>query len=191
MGKEAILEKIQTDAKLRADAMVSEANAKADEILAEAAEKCKIYFENSKNEIHNLKIDIEKRSQTVAELDAKKLLLKAKTQVVNDTFALALEKLKNLPEESYKKLILGMLEAVEDGDTVTISKREKGIITKDVVNQIAKEKGIKLKLNAKLGDFDGGIVLSGGGIDKNLTLEVELALLRDLIEADIAKELLD
>ncbi len=191
MGKEAILEKIQQDAKLRADAMLSEANAKADDILADAAEKCKIYFENSRNEIDTLKKDIETRSATVAELDAKKLLLKAKTQVVNSTFDLALEKLKNLPEKSYKKLILGMLNTAEDGDVVTVSKREKGVVTKAVVDEVAKAKGIKLKLNSETGDFDGGIVLSGGGVDKNLTLEVEIAILRDLIEAETAKELLN
>ena len=34
--------------------------------------------------------------------------------------------------------------------------------------------------------FSGGVILSGGGVDKNLTLEVEVGLLREETESEIA-----
>lgn len=82
-----------------------------------------------------------------------------------------------------------MLKFAEDGDKVTVSAREKGIVTKKMVDDAAKAKGAKLALDSEYGDFDGGVLLTGNGIDKNFTFEVEFALLRDATEAKIAKEL--
>ena len=55
--------------------------------------------------------------------------------------------------------------------------------------KFAKEKGISLTLADKLGDFDGGIVLSENGVDKNFTFDVEVALLKEQTEANVAKEI--
>ncbi|MEG1662797.1 MAG: V-type ATP synthase subunit E family protein [Clostridia bacterium] len=191
MSKEAIIDKILTDAEARANAMVTEAELRADEIISAAAEQCKTYLYESKNTLENAVKDIEKRGKTVAELDAKKIMLGAKSKVLDEAFALALNKAKKLDKESYKTLILGMLKQAEDGDLVTISKRESGIITKKVVADEATKRGIKLTLNDELGDFDGGIILSNHGVYKNYTLEVEFSVLRDTMEAEVAKELLN
>lgn len=82
-----------------------------------------------------------------------------------------------------------MLENAKDGDVVTISKREKDIVTKESLAEFAKKKGIKLTLAEQFGDFDGGIVLGGNGVDKNFTFEVEVALLKEQTEAKTAKEI--
>ena len=76
-----------------------------------------------------------------------------------------------------------MLESAQDGDVITISEREKGIVTEASIKELATKKKIKLTLNKELGDFDGGIILSNNGIDKNMTLEVEIASIRDEYEA--------
>lgn len=189
MGKEAIIDKIVSDAELRANAMTGEAQAKAGDILAEAASQCKIYYDQSRADIDRLKKDAAARGETVAELDAKKLMLNAKAEILNKVFARALEKARSLDKATYKKLISGMLSEAQDGDTVTVSERESGIVTEKFIAEFAQKRGIKLKLSKEKGSFDGGIVLSGGGVDKNLTLEVEIALLRDACEAEIAKEM--
>ena len=44
MSKEAIIDKILSDARLKADAIIGEANNKADEIIADTAEACKGYI---------------------------------------------------------------------------------------------------------------------------------------------------
>lgn len=189
MSKEAIIDKILSDASSRAEAMVGEAYAKADAILAQTAEQCKTYLAQSKSETDKLIVDIANRSATVAELDAKKLQLAAKSQILDKVFARALEKARNLDKKRYSKLILGMLAQSEDGDIVTISDREKDIITDKVVKAEAEKRGIKLSLAKQKGDFDGGVIFSGKGVDKNFTLEVELSILRDAMETQIAKEI--
>ncbi len=189
MSKEAIIDKILSDARIKADAIIGEANEKADSIIAQAAEVCKAYIYNSKSETDAKALDIETRSKTVAELDAKKLQLAAKTQIINMVFDRALDKLRNLDTERYRALVFAMLENAVDGDTVVISQREKDIVTKDALNEFAKQRGIKLKLADEFGNFDGGIVIKSRGVDKNFTFEVEIQLLKEELETQVAKEM--
>lgn len=189
MSKEAIVEKIISDAHLKADSIVAEANAKADEIISAAAEECKEYMYSFKSETDKMIFDVDARTKTVAELDARKLTLAAKTKVLDVVYERTLENLRNLDKEAYSALVFGMLENAKDGDVVTISKREKDIVTKESLAEFAKKKGIKLILAEQFGDFDGGIVLGGNGVDKNFTFEVEVALLKEQTEAKTAKEI--
>jgi len=189
MSKQAIIDKIISDAQLKADAIVGDAKNKADEIIAETAEVCKGYIYNSKADTDRAVFDLEARSKTVAELDAKKLQLSAKAQILDMIFARTLDKLKNLDKERYTALIFAMLQNAEDGDQVVISQREKDIVTKQSLEKFAKERGISLTLCDELGDFDGGIVIKSNGVDKNFTLEVETQLLKEELETQIAKEI--
>ena len=189
MSKEAIVEKIISDAHLKADSIVAEANAKADEIISAAAEECKEDMYSFKSETDKMIFDVDARTKTVAELDARKLTLAAKTKVLDVVYERTLENLRNLDKEAYSALVFGMLENAKDGDVVTISKREKDIVTKESLAEFAKKKGIKLTLAEQFGDFDGGIVLGGNGVDKNFTFEVEVALLKEQTEAKTAKEI--
>ena len=189
MSKEAIIDKILSDANLKGDAIIGEANGKADEIISLAAKQCKDYLYQSKTEIDRLTLEIDERSRSVAELDARKLLLAAKTHVLDDVYAKTLEKLRNLDKEQYGALIFAMLENAKDGDVVIISKREKDIVTKQSLADFAKKKGIKLTLADKFGDFDGGVIISENGVDNNFTLDVEVSILREQTETKIAKEI--
>ena len=178
MSKEAIIDKILSDANLKGDAIIGEANEKANEIISLAANQCKDYLYKSKTEIDRLTLEIDERSRSVAELDARKLLLAAKAQVLDSVYAKTLEKLRNLDKEQYSALIFSMLENAKDGDVVTVSEREKDIVTKESLADFAKKKGISLTLADKFGDFDGGVIIS-----------VEVALLREQTETKIAKEI--
>ncbi len=189
MSKEAIIDKILSDANLKGDAIIGEANEKANEIISLAANQCKDYLYKSKTEIDRLTLEIDERSRSVAELDARKLLLAAKAQVLDSVYAKTLEKLRNLDKEQYSALIFSMLENAKDGDVVTVSEREKDIVTKESLADFAKKKGISLTLANKFGDFDGGVIISENGVDNNFTLEVEVALLREQTETKIAKEI--
>lgn len=189
MSKEAIIDKILSDANLKGDAIIGEANEKANEIISLAANQCKDYLYKSKTEIDRLTLEIDERSRSVAELDARKLLLAAKAQVLDSVYAKTLEKLRNLDKEQYSALIFSMLENAKDGDVVTVSEREKDIVTKESLADFAKKKGISLTLADKFGDFDGGVIISENGVDNNFTFEVEVALLREQTETKIAKEI--
>ena len=190
MGKESIVEKILSDANTRANSFVREQNDKADEILADAAQACKSYIYNFKSETDKMVADIEARSKTVAELDARKLMLAAKTVLLNSVFSRAVEKLATLDGDTLKRLLIGMLEVAEDGDVITLGRRQKDCLNAYDIAEFSVKKGIRLTLSESCGDFDG-MILSGHGVDKNLTFGVEVASLREDLETQIAKELFD
>ncbi|MCM1306205.1 MAG: V-type ATP synthase subunit E family protein [Bacteroides sp.] len=189
MSKESIVQKIISDAKTRANSFVQEQKAKADDILAEAAQYCKSYIFRYKAETDKMVADIEARSKTVAELDAKKIMLAAKTKLLDGVYSRATEKLAALNGDTLRRLLLSMLGAVaEDGDAVTLGKGQKDLISASDVAGVGAVKGISLTLSDEYGDFDG-MILRGKGVDKNLTFDVEIALLREETEMQIAKEL--
>jgi len=55
--------------------------------------------------------------------------------------------------------------------------------------EFLKQRGIKLTLADEFGNFDGGIVIKSRGVDKNFTFEVEIQLLKEELETQVAKEI--
>ena len=191
MSKESIVEKIASDAKARANSFVREQNEKAKEILADASQQCKSYIYTFKAETDTMVADIESRSRTVAELDSKKIMLSAKTRLLDGVFSRAVEKLASLDRDTQHRLLVAMLnEYAEDGDVITLGRGQRDCLSPYDVSQIAEGKGIALRLSEISGDFDG-MILSGNGVDKNLNYGVEISLLREDLETQIAKELFD
>jgi V/A-type H+-transporting ATPase subunit E len=189
MGKQAILDKIYSEAKHRADAMVGEAHAKAYSILTECDTQCRSYAQTAAAEAAAVAAEIAANARTVAELDAKKLMLDAKSKLLGRVYSLALQKITALDDKTYERLIAVLLEKAEDGDTVTVSERERAFVSPEYIEKLAREKGIKLTLDKSCGDFYGGVVLSNNKVDKNLSLEVEMSLLRESREAETARKL--
>ncbi len=191
MSKQAIIDTIIADGAQRAENALADARKRAEAIAEQAQNECGILRENNAREAQIAVEEIARRSETVAELDAKKLVLKAKSDILDNVYSVALDKLKKLDAKTYEALIWGMLENAEDGDTVTVSKRESKIVTKKKLGDFAAKRGITLNFGGVSEEFDGGVMLSGGGVDKNLTLDVEIALVRDETEARIAHALFD
>lgn len=189
MSQQAIIDKIISETEEQAAVMLAEAREKA-AAITDAAEKERARALDAVHAgIERASREISERARTVAELDARKLLLSAKAALLDDVYAKALCKVRNMGKAEYKKLAAAMLENAQNGDVVTVSPREKGIVTKKLVADVAKEKGISLSLADGCGDFDGGMVLSGAGVDKNMSFEVEFALLREETEAETARKL--
>lgn len=186
---EAITSKIIEDAKLIAASTLEEGRAKAGEILADAKNQADIYIQKNRSEIAELKKEVLRRRISVANLEAKKLGLRAKKEILDSVFTRASEKILKLDKGGYLKIIEGMLAEAQDGDTVIIPEKDKKIITKAFIEGYAKKRGIKLTLSDSYADIKGGIILSSGSVDKNLSLEVEMGALREELESEVAQKL--
>ena len=189
MSKQALREKIISDATSKAEQILSEQREKADAILSAAQSESDKNSELAMKELEVQKSDIIARAKTVAELDARKLMLAAKRELINRVFDRALEKLMQLDDKSMKSLLLSMLSGAEDGDVVLLNARGKSLLTEKDIAAYAKSRGIKLSLCENAGNFRGGLQLIGNGVSKNFTFEVELSLLRERSESDIAKQI--
>lgn len=190
MSKEAIIKKILDDANAKAEQIAAESRTKAEEISDAARRECEAQLVAAREELEKQSDETLSRAQTVAELDAKRLLLDARLNIIDRVFARALEKLVDLDDKAMKELLLCMLaEAAEDGDEVLLNARGRALLSEDDIKAFAKKRKISLLLIPADGDFSGGLLLRQEGVDKNLTFEDELALLRDRKEAEIAKQI--
>lgn len=187
-GKEEIIAKIIKDAQKIAKSTHDEGVIKAQEIIDIAENDARIYRARHRAESQKERDDILRRKITVANLEAKKIMLSAKQQIIGQIFEQSVDIIRK-EEKAYKKMLKGMLQFADNGDVLTISKHDKAIFTKDFIDSALKDKGIKVTLNKKLAQFSGGIILSNEHSNKNFTLETELALLRNEIEPQIAQML--
>ena len=187
-GQQKIIDKILSDATHDAGEMLSEALKKAEALVAAKQAEADAEYDLSVEEARKAGEEVVRRRLTVADLEVKKLLLSAKKQAVDEAFEESLKKLLALPKEEYAALVGSMIaSAADDGDVVVISENDKNVLTKAVFDKISAKIGKKLTLSDTFGNFKGGVMLLGKGVDKNLTFESELALLRDEVVPEVAK----
>lgn len=186
-GKDAIIEKIISEGKAQAERIIEDAENKADLIIRDAKAEANEYKSREISVANNSEPIIMKRKVTVANLEVRKIILSSKQKVIDEAFTEAKKNISELSEEQYKALIMSMLKSeAKDGDTVIAASKDKKIINTAFINDAAKKLNLKLKLSETYGDFLGGIILSSGIYDKNLTINVELNMLRDEIEPEVA-----
>ena len=183
-GKDAIIEKIKSDAREIAVSTSEEASRRGMEIIRQAQENAKLYHEKHMEESAAERDEILQRKTTVANLEVKKMLLAAKQELLSESFSAAATLIRS--DARYPDMLLGMLSKASDGDAVTFAEADKDLVTKEWFENAVQKIGKKITMNTAFGSFLGGIVLSSGGSDKNLTLEVELAGVRDGYEPEIA-----
>lgn len=187
-GQQKIIDKILSDATHDAGEMLSEALKKAEALVAAKQAEADAEYDISVEEARKAGEEVVRRRLTVADLEVKKLLLSAKKQAVDEAFEESLKKLLALPKEEYTALVESMIaSAADDGDVVVISENDKNVLIKAFFDKISAKIGKKLTLSDTFGNFRGGVMLLGKGVDKNLTFESELALLRDEVEPEVAK----
>jgi V/A-type H+-transporting ATPase subunit E len=165
--KEVISRKIIEDASSQAENILLKANQKAEQIVADA----KAQSEEEISKVKNLAtLDGEmliQRRQTIAKLDAKKIVLCGKQDIIDGVFEVVKEKLIGMPKEAYLSFVTKQIEEhASNGDCVLICKSAP-ISCEDILSLgVAKAKN----LTAQLGEnFGGGIKLLGSKTDIDLS----------------------
>ena len=187
MSKEAILERIISDAHAAADATVAEAEGRAAEIIAEAEARAARDRQGTSAIIAERSKAIADGKAAAARLDAAKVMLAAKRGVIDAVYARALEKLKALPQKDAVRLAEGLLLSyAEDGDELVFATN---FAYKAQVLKLAVVAEKNLKNSGKTADIDGGFILIGKNSDKDLSYGALLALDREERQAEIAAKL--
>ncbi|MEG1608315.1 MAG: V-type ATP synthase subunit E family protein [Clostridia bacterium] len=183
-NKEAIIDKIITDANNKAGEILSIAEAKKKEIVDKANSDAKVIFDANVGKGKVAAEEILKRKSVVAKLDNKKNLLARKKDMVAKVFEDAINAF--VGEKDYLDIVSAMIaQSAEDGDEVAICKIDKDKITAAFVEKVAKKCGKKITLSKNFVDIQGGVVLVGKHCDKNLSLDLEFATLREKIESEV------
>lgn len=184
-GKEAIIEKILSDARAIVNSTLEEANIFCTDEISVAQNDVKVYREKNMAESYLEREEIIRRKITVANLEVKKLVLQAKQELIGVAFTQAVDAIKN-DTVSYQKLVERMINMANDGDIVTFSQLDKDLFDEKWLKAHTNK---NVKINKDYGTFCGGVILEGKGSDKNMTLEVELDSVRNNHEPEIAATL--
>lgn len=183
-NRDAIIDKILTDANNRAEEILSTATAKQKEILDKANEEAQSIFDQNNGREQELADDILKRRAVVVKLDNKKNLLTHKKILIDNVFEQA--KTNFVREKGYLDIVSKMIaKYCEDGDKVAICKNDKDKITDEIIEKIAKKCGKKISLSKTHVEISGGVILVGKSCDKNLSLDLEFDTLRGQIESEV------
>ena len=187
-GTEKIIAHIEADAK-----------AKANEILAEAEQKCaeiKKQYEEQASELYSRKIregvkacqDLEEGALRISRMEAKKGILAAKQDMVAKSFNLASERINSLPENDYIAFLVKLAkDAGGKGDEeIILNAKDRSSIGQKLLQALNAE-GVHMSLAEETRDITGGLILRSGAVETNCSTE----LLVEICKGELSSKLAD
>ena len=189
MKEQNIVNKILSDAELKAEQIVADAERKAEITVQSARDTAAKRREEQLALVSARNEETLRRREINARLECNKLMLAAKLKVLGGVFEGALKNLCALGEKEYLAFIESLLEKyAEEGETVILSER---CPCKEGVYSLAVIRERSLSVSKDRGKFAGGLMLIGGGCDKNLTFEALVSAAREEKQAEVAAKLFD
>lgn len=191
MNADAILKRIEQDARQAADAALSEARARADALQASCQTKLAQEDQAALERARKDALALDDRMQRMAELDARKALLREKRAVLDEAFTLALKKMQAMPAAKAKRYAMGVLLDAARGDETLIADKDSPWCDAAFVreaNQALTAAGRegKLRLSEEKKALGGGFLLVRGGMEVNCSFEAAIAARRLELEAEVA-----
>ncbi len=194
-GIEKITQRIDADAQAEVDAILSRAQEQADA----TAQRYQAQAEQvSAEALAKGEADAREREErlcSAAEMQSRQLLLKTRQEMLDEAFQLALEKLQSLPPAEMTELLAKLAaQASSSGkEQVVLDEATRAQCGPQVVaraNELLGDRG-KLSLSPETGRFQGGLVLSDGGVEVNCAFPTLVRLARNQTAGEVAKVLFD
>lgn len=193
-GIEKITGRIAADAGREIDDINAEARRQADEITARYEAQAQRESEEILARGRRNADERVERLASVAQLDARKLELAAKQEMLSKAYDLALEQLVNLPDKEYVDLLADLaVRASSTGrEAVIFSQKDRARYGKAVVTQANERlKDGRLTMSEQSRPIKGGLILSDGDVEVNCTFETLVRLQRGEMDREVAKVLFD
>ena len=192
-GANKLKEKILAEAGSQAEETLEEARQKAAAILAKREEEAQAKKKSVLEQARKLADERRRRAQTIAELDARKAILAAKEDLIEDTFTQAVSRLRALDQKQYEELLFSMLVAASQTGTeeVLVAAEDKARFTPELiarVNEALQSQGKpgKLILSSDTHQMQGGFVLRAGDMEINNSFNSILRMQRDQLVPEVA-----
>lgn len=185
---DAIVERIISDGKKESEKIIADAEAYAENAVAEAEKSASEYILKERESAKLAAEDVFSGKRTLSALEEKKIILRAKQELVETVYLRAKQKLLKMGKEEFSVFIEKLVSTYgEEGDEVVLP--ENSPLTVSEAENLPPIK--KLGLKVMTGNIEGGIVLSGKNCDKDLTFSAILESVREKTEAEIASKLFD
>ena len=169
-GLAAIQKRIQANACEEADEILREADKAAAEILAEQDKAGQRLLAEARSKAEVQAEAIVSRARSLAALDQRKALLRARQQLVDQTLQHVLDRLCRLPAADKLAFYRLLVErsGLTEGEVILAG------ADRDLGPLLLADRASGLTLSAEAGSFAGGLVVRRGLIEENLTFETLL-----------------
>ena len=190
-GIEKITQRIASEAQAEIDRILGDARDEADRIAesyrAQAdGEAAELNARNEKNAAER-----EERLVSAAQMEARKVLLAAKQEMVEKAYIQALDKLCAMPEEQYVAVLAGLLvKASSNGkEEAVFSKEDREQVGKAAVEKANQLSGKQLRLSEETQPIRGGFILKDKNVEVNCTFETLVRLQKAETAGAVVKKL--
>ena len=189
-GIEKIIDRISSDAQREIDDVLAAAQAEAEKITAEYQAQAQAQADEILSRGEQAAVERGERLASVAQLECRKEVLRAKQEVIDEAFRLAMDKLTQLPQEEYVALLsdLAVKAAAKGNEKLIFSVADRARVGKAVVvaaNEKLGDKG-QLTLSQETRPMQGGFILSDGVVEVNCTFETLVRLQRNTLSTQVA-----
>ena len=133
----------------------------------------------------------EERLVSAAQMEARKTVLAAKQAVMEETYAKALEKLRNLSETRYVEVLTELLlQAAPHGvGEVLFSAQDRETVGQAAVDAANGKSGGKLTLSGETAPIQGGFILKDGNVEVNCAFDTLVRLQKAETAGQVAQRL--
>lgn len=188
-GIEKITRRISEDAQTEIDAILNEAKAQAAAITSRYEAQARAESEELLARGRKAAGERGERAASVAQLECRKANLAARQAVIEAAFALALEKLRALPEDEYVALLadLAAEAAISGGGALIFSRPDHDRVGERVI-RAANEKlgGGTLTLAEETRPLNGGFILTSGAVEVNCGFETLLRMKKTELTGEVS-----
>lgn len=187
MSREAIIERILSDADAEAEEILKTGEAEAEKLLSDAEARVAARKAETDAEVKERVRRIEEGKAASARLESKKILLAEKRRVIDEIYARALKELLALPEREALALVGRLLgECAHEGDEVLFA-ADFPYAEKAAELKVFKEK--KLSASKERAGKGGGFLLRGKLCDRDVSYAALLLQDREEHQAELAAKL--
>ncbi|MBR2384121.1 MAG: hypothetical protein IKA99_00780 [Clostridia bacterium] len=187
-GKEAIINRILSEGETKAKAIILEAKSLASKQKAEAENWASNYIEVQTKLANDEASENVKRRLTVADLDVRKEILKAKQEVVSEVFDKIYFSFCSIDKQEYLCVVEKLLvKNADEGDRIVLS--SDGVLNENDVKALKIFTEKNLSIDTTRGNFIGGLMLIGKVSDKDLTFKAIVDSKKDDFIGSIAQRL--
>jgi len=190
MSLEDIKAKIDADAKAEAKEIISGFEKKAAEIRMVANAEIVEINKRHEKKIKSEASEIQRRRKIVAELDARKIDLGARRDLIDRAFSEALGLLSDTPPEKYLPFMSALLkQSIVSGDEIVYVGKNEKFLDQKWIDEFNKKEKTELTLSRERIPASGGFSVRRGDIYTNCTWEVLLRWIREDLEAEVVNRL--
>ncbi|MDE7395172.1 MAG: V-type ATP synthase subunit E [Clostridiales bacterium] len=189
-GKEAIIAEIIQKAEDAAAALIRDASAERDAELEKTRNEQIRKRDAAVAAANKAASETVERGKSLCALEARKTMLAAKQQLIDRAYKEAERKILNMTDPVYREFIGDLIvKYAEDGDRVVVAERDVRRLHADFIAELAQKAGKTITLSEQTHSGNGGVILTGKQVDKNLTLDALLHELRQKTQGQAANRL--